>query len=188
MHPATSDSEWALGTGGTCPVPVAGAGRGCWQRQSHQLDPILVPPWPPPAPATSPERHGTAVLLHDFIVRGDRGRRGTGVRGPKRGSGGHRSSPFPRWEARSGQRGQAHHVLGPAEDHVVLADEDVAEDPELARLGGDVHALEGQAAVPLALRPGTWRSTGWLQSCWNPPPRSPLKPPAQRDGTLTSMT
>lgn len=93
--------------------------------------------------------------------------------------------PVPSAETSSGQPGQPHHVVGPVEDHVVLADEDIPEDPELARLGGDVHALKAEGAVPVALQRG--HGGWWLPSIpkLDTPPRPvSLQSPPQWDAHL----
>ena len=50
-----------------------------------------------------------------------------------------------------GHRSQADLVVGPIEDGVVLADEDITQDPEVPGGGGDIHALEPTGADPVAL-------------------------------------
>lgn len=57
-------------------------------------------------------------------------------------------------------------IVGPVEDGEVLADEDITQDPEFARGGVKVHALEATDAVVIFLqsREGTaWESGQWIQ-------------------------
>lgn len=59
-----------------------------------------------------------------------------------------------------GHGSQANLVVGPVKDGEVLADEDVAQDPELSGGGGEVHALEAAGTALLALEKGRMRRNG----------------------------
>lgn len=63
-----------------------------------------------------------------------------------------RGLPGSGWNSTgSGHGSQADLVVAPIEDGEILADEDITQDPEVPRGGGDVHALEPAGADPVAL-------------------------------------